>query len=196
MKPSPIFTFSDMNLATFLTIFRILRVPIFVLLILEGENNKALGVFVVAGGTDLLDGWIARRFKQQSSLGTALDPLADKFLLVSSLLVLTWPGETTLARIPAWLTIVAISRDLLLIAGAVAVNWLKGIHTFPPSLGGKWATLFQLMSVFSVLLINTGSNFPVPAGPIFVMTLALTVISGLHYLTRALHLGDFTGKRS
>ena len=185
-----------MNLAIILTIVRILLVPVFVLLILEGENNMALVVFVVAGGTDLLDGWIARRWEQQSALGTALDPLADKFLLVSSLLVLTWPGETTLARIPSWLTIVAIGRDLLLVAGAVAVNWLRGTHTFPPSRWGKWATFSQLMSVFSVLLINAGYNFPIPLVPIFVMALALTVISGLHYLTRALHLGDFVSRRS
>ena len=185
-----------MNLATILTIVRILLVPVFVLLILEGENNKALVVFVVAGGTDLLDGWIARRWEQQSPLGTALDPLADKFLLVSSLLVLTWPGEITLARIPAWLTIVAISRDLLIVAGAVVVNWLRGKHTFPPSLWGKWATFFQLMSVFSVLLINAGYNFPVPSVPIFILALALTVISGLHYLTRALNLEDFVSRRS
>ncbi len=184
-----------MSYANSLTLLRILLVPVLVLLILRGAAIAALFTFVVAGLTDLLDGWIARRWRQQSGLGMVLDPLADKFLLVSALLVLSLPGAEGPFQIPLWwLTVTVIGRDLLLVLGALLVHWLRGTHTFPPSMWGKSATSFQLLSVFLVLVSNAGIPTLVPLGPIFVATLALTLISGLHYLSRANHLGDFSGK--
>ena len=182
-----------MSYATSLTVLRILLVPVLVLLILRGAAIAALLTFVAAGLSDLLDGWIARRWRQQSELGMALDPLADKVLLVSALLVLSLPGTTGPFRIPLWLTVTVIGRDLLLVLGAILVVWLRGTHIFPPSIWGKSATSFQILSVFLVLVSNAGIPTPIPLDPIFVATLALTLISGLHYLSRASHLGDFAG---
>ena len=184
----------SMSYANSLTVLRILLVPVLVLLIFRGAAVAALFTFFAAGLTDLLDGWIARRWGQQSELGMALDPLADKLLLISALLVLSLPGAAGSFRIPLWLTVTAIARDLLLVLGAVVVNWLRGTHIFPPSMWGKWATTFQLLSVFLVLVANAGISILIPLGPIFAATLALTLISGLHYLSRASHLGDFAGK--
>ncbi len=185
-----------MSYATSLTILRILLVPVLVLLILKGAAIAALLTFVAAGLSDLLDGWIARHWRQQSELGMALDPLADKFLLVSALLVLSLPGAAGPFKIPLWLTVTVIGRDLLLVLGAVLVYWLRGTRIFPPSIWGKSSTLFQILSVFLVLVSNAGIPTPIPLGPIFVVTLALTLISGLHYLSRVSHLGDFVGKSS
>ncbi len=183
-----------MSYANSLTVLRILLVPVLVLLILKGAAIAALFTFVAAGLTDLLDGWIARRWRQQSELGMALDPLADKFLLVSALLVLSLPGAQGSFQIPLWLTVAVIGRDLLLVLGALLVYWLRGTRVFPPSIWGKSATLFQLLSVFLVLVFNAGIPTLIPLGPIFVTALALTLISGLHYLSRAGHLNDFSGK--
>ncbi len=186
------FAVRSMSYANSLTILRILLVPVLVLLISRGAAVAALFTFFAAGLTDLLDGWIARRWGQQSELGMTLDPLADKFLLISALLILTLSGAAGPWFL--WLTVTAIARDLLLVLGAVLVNWLRGTHIFPPSMWGKWATSFQLLSVFLVLVANAGISTRIPLVPIFVATLALTLISGLHYLSRASHLGDFAGK--
>ncbi len=182
-----------MTFANSLTVLRILSVPVLVLLILSGAWKAALLLFVAAGLSDLLDGWIARKWRQQSKLGIALDPLADKFLLISALLVLCWPGVSDSYRIPIWLTVTVIGRDLLLVLGAAAVYWLRGLHMFPPSFWGKSATLFQIFSVFLVLVANAGVTKLIPLEPIFLGALALTLISGLHYLYRASHLADFSG---
>ena len=181
-----------MSYATSLTILRILLVPVLVVLILRGAAIAALFTFVAAGLSDLLDGWIARRWRQQSELGMLLDPLADKFLLVSAFLVLSLPGGPGL-QIPLWLTVTVFGRDLLLVVGGILVVWLRGTHILPPSIWGKSATFFQILSVFLVLVSNAGIPNPIPLLPIFVTTLALTLISGLHYLSRASHLGDFAG---
>lgn len=185
-----------MTLATTLTLLRILLVPALILLIIWGAHRAALLAFVAAGLTDLLDGWIARRWRQQSQLGMALDPLADKFLLVSCLIVLSWPDQSQTFGVPVWLTATVIARDLMLVTGAVLVNWLRGIHVFPPSIWGKWATVAQILSVLLVLVANAEGGTFIPLEPIFLVALALTLISGLHYLSRARHLGDYAGKQS
>lgn len=182
-----------MTFANSLTVLRILSVPVLMLLILRGADMAALLLFVAAGLSDLLDGWIARKWRQQSQLGMALDPLADKFLLVSALLVLSWPGALGPYRIPIWLTVTVISRDLLLVLGTAVIYWLRGIHIFPPSFWGKSATFFQILSVFLVLVANAGIATLIPLEPVFLAALALTLISGLHYLSRAGHLADFAG---
>lgn len=180
-----------MTFANTLTILRILSVPVLVLLIRNGAWKAALLLFVAAGVSDFLDGWIARKWRQESQLGITLDPLADKFLLISVLLALSWLGVADSYRIPSWLTVTVIARDLLLVLGSAAVYWLRGMHVFPPSFWGKSATLFQVLSVFLVLFANTGVTNLMPLEPIFLGALALTLISGLHYLSRASHLSDF-----
>src|SRR5438128_7025589 len=93
-----------------LTLLRMLLIPAFVILVVYGHLGWALIVFAVAGITDALDGLIARRTGQQSSIGAWLDPMADKLLLVSTFIVLTIPGLGLTNRLPVWLTVLIISR--------------------------------------------------------------------------------------
>ncbi len=180
-----------MTPATLLTILRVLLTPVFVLLILYGRMQTALAVFMLAGFTDLMDGLIARRFNQKSELGTLLDPIADKLLLVSSFLVLTFTGVDLGVRIPVWLTVSVISRDILLVTAVVIVNLAMGKHLFPPSIWGKWTTTLQLLTVFLVLVGNAlQAKIPIMS-LVFFITLALTVFSGLHYLARGMRLIEF-----
>src|SRR5262249_58830870 len=97
------------------TLIRMLLIPAFVILVVYGHFGYALGVFVVAGVTDALDGLIARRSGQKTSLGAWLDPMADKLLLVTTFIVLTIPGLGLANRLPLWLTVMVISRDVVIV---------------------------------------------------------------------------------
>ncbi len=167
-----------------LTILRVILVPVFILFTIYGYLEGALAAFLLAGLTDLLDGLIARAFDLKSQLGMLLDPIADKLLLVSSFIVLSLPGLELESRIPIWLAVTVISRDVLLVTSVVLVNLALGKHVFPPSLWGKLTTAFQLLAVLLVLIHNSlGLGAPL-LQPVFFTTLALTVFSGLHYLVR------------
>ncbi len=181
-----------MTSANLLTILRLLLTPVFILLILYGELRLALLVFLLAGFTDLLDGLIARRFNQRSELGSFLDPIADKLLLVSSFLVLT-VGADLLVRIPLWLTVAVISRDILLVTAVIVINLSLGKHLFLPSIYGKWTTTLQLLTVLTVLASDAMAYRPPFINGLFLATLALTVFSGLHYLLRGLRVIEHRG---
>jgi len=123
-----------------LTLGRLLLVPALVLLVLYGHNGLALVTFVVAGVTDALDGAIARRSGQHSNLGALLDPMADKLLIVSTFVVLSLPALELTNRIPLWLTVLVISRDVIIVVTVAVVNLAVERFTFSPSLFGKVAT--------------------------------------------------------
>src|SRR5688500_5284456 len=107
-------------------------VPAFVLLVVYGYLGCSLVAFLVAGITDALDGLIARRAGQRTSLGAWLDPMADKLLLVTTFIVLTLPGITLTNHLPLWLTIIVISRDIVIVAVAAIVNLAVGPRTCRP----------------------------------------------------------------
>jgi cardiolipin synthase len=102
----------NLTLANQLTILRIMLIPAFVLLVVYGYLGWALMTFLVAGITDALDGLIARRAGQRTSLGAWLDPMADKLLLVTAFIVLSLPSGGFANRIPVWLTVLVITRDV------------------------------------------------------------------------------------
>jgi cardiolipin synthase (CMP-forming) len=150
---------SAMTTANKITILRILLVPYFVVQLLyyvhdgnEMELFLAVLAFSVAALSDGLDGFIARRYHQQSELGTILDPLADKFLLLSGLIVLSLDNRPYLERIPLWLTAVVLSRDVILVLGLVILHYTFGRIKVVPRLVGKAATLWQMVTVIWVLL--------------------------------------------
>jgi cardiolipin synthase len=121
-----------------------------------------------------------------------LDPIADKLLLVSSFLILTAKVAEGTTRIPLWLTITVVSRDVLLVIAVIITNLALGKHVFPPSIWGKLTTAFQLLTVLAVLFSNA-LRLELPfLQPLFFVTLALTVISTLHYLfSRGMKLSDY-----
>lgn len=160
-------------------------VPIFVLMTVYRHYGWALVIFFLAGVTDGLDGLIARRFHQQTTLGALLDPIADKMLLTASFVVLSLPSLNLATPVPLWLTITTISRDFIIVISCVIINLATGDNQFPPSMLGKMTTVVQLATVLGSLFGNY-RGFYFPYFKVFVLlTLIFTVASGLHYFYRA-----------
>lgn len=177
-----------MTSANQLTLLRILAVPLFLGLVVSGSVGTALLVFLLAGMTDLLDGLIARRFSQRTSLGRFLDPVADKLLMVSALVVLTLENPHLEVQIPYWLTLSVVVRDLLLGLGALSIYVFIGTKEFPPSILGKLSTLAQFTTILTVLIANL-VHWRMPLqGSLFVLTSLLTVVSGFQYLVRSVRV--------
>jgi cardiolipin synthase len=169
-----------MGLANWLTLLRILLIPVFVSLLVYRQRGPALAVFLAAAVTDLLDGYVARRRGSQSRLGAFLDPLADKLLLMASFVTLTW-----LKALPFWIAAVVISRDLILAIGALAIHIVGARLTPRPTWAGKFATFFQVLVVLSGVLtrfyqVQTGATAVIWLAAIF------TVISGLQYIVQGM----------
>src|SRR6267154_864259 len=144
------------TLPNVLTIFRMALIPIFVSLLFYQKFVLALTVFVVAGVTDGLDGLLARRFNQQSHLGTILDPIADKLMLVTAFVVLSMRSvfHTPLPKhlpVPFWVTVAVISRDVFILVGAAAINIVTGFRGFRPSLLGKINTTVQIAAIAAII---------------------------------------------
>src|SRR5262245_19876275 len=129
-----------------LTLLRMFLIPGFVILVIYAHLGWALVVFVTAGLTDALDGVIARRSGQKTTLGAWLDPMADKLLLVTTFVVLTLPGLGLANRLPVWLTVLIISRDVGIVLTVAIVNLAVGRRTFRPSILGKAATAIYIVT--------------------------------------------------
>ncbi len=170
-----------LTVANQLTIFRMALAPLLVALVSMRELTWALVVFVVAGITDLLDGLIARLGHQKTTLGAMLDPIADKVLLTSSFVVLTW-GEGLPVRIPIWLTCIALGRDAIIIVSVTVINLTVGRRVFSPSSLGKLCTVFQLATCGVVLLQDAMSTTWAYDLYLYEITLVLTVTSAVHYV--------------
>src|ERR1700676_3796740 len=137
-----------------ITLLRLGFLPIFLILISYEHYRWALAVLGAAGLSDGIDGLLARKLNQRSSLGAYLDPIADKLLLSSSFVILAFKKE-----IAWWLTIIVLSRDVLILVVAVVIILIWGYRPFPPSLLGKLTTFFQIVLVFTVVL---GAAYPYP----------------------------------
>ena len=173
-----------MTSANQLTVLRMAFVPLFILLVVYGHSGGALAVFVLAGITDGLDGLIARKLNQKTPLGAFLDPIADKLLLVSAFVVFSLTTLDLTIRIPLWLTITVISRDVLLVISVLIINLTVGRRLFYPSIFGKATTAVQLTMVLTILVSNY-REVRVPFFDILLYaTLLLTVLSGLGYLVQ------------
>jgi cardiolipin synthase len=185
-----------MSLATTanqLTILRIVVVPVFIILLVYNELGWALAAFVLAGISDVLDGLIARRFRQKTSIGAVLDPLADKLLMTSSILILSLPQMEYLNTIPRWLMIVIIFRDVFILLVSLIVVLMVGWRVFKPSPYGKASTVMQVLTVLAVLFANWRHLVLPELNIVFYMTGLMTAFSGIHYLVRGLrqwHLNE------
>jgi cardiolipin synthase (CMP-forming) len=168
-----------------LTLLRMLLIPAFVILVLYGQLGWALIVFVTAGITDGLDGLIARRSGQHTQLGAWLDPMADKLLLVTTFVVLTLPGLSLANRLPLWLTVLIISRDVIIVLTVTIVNLAIGRRTFRPSIYGKTATATYILTAIFAMLFNFLGYHSVVVDVFVYGSLAITLISSLHYIRHA-----------
>jgi cardiolipin synthase len=170
-----------LTVANQLTILRMALAPLLVVLVVFRELQWALWVFVVAGLTDLFDGYVARHGSQQTTLGAMLDPVADKVLLSSAFIALTWSSGLP-TNIPVWLTVTTLSRDAIIVVSVAIVNLTLGRRIFYPSILGKLSTASQIVTVGAVLLSNAlGMPHPVLRG-VFWISLVLTVSSAFHYV--------------
>jgi cardiolipin synthase (CMP-forming) len=173
-----------LTLANQLTLLRMLLIPAFVLLVLYGYFGWALIVFIAAGATDAFDGLIARYTNQRTNLGAWLDPAADKLLLVTTFVVLTLPDIGLVNRIPIWLTVVLISRDVGIVLTVAIVNLAIGPKTFKPSALGKAATAFFIATCVVVMYFNYLGQTSWIVDAFIWTALAITVVSALDYVFR------------
>jgi cardiolipin synthase len=173
------------TLANQLTLLRVLLIPAFVILVIYGYFGWALIVFATAGLTDALDGFAARRSNQRTSLGAWLDPMADKLLLVTTFVVLTWPGLGLANRLPIWLTVLIISRDVVIVLTVAIVNLAIGKRTFRPSIFGKIATATYIVTAIVAMFYNYRGYHAVMVDIFIWASLAITLISSLHYAWHA-----------
>src|ERR687888_1829716 len=153
-----------------LTILRIVFVPVFIILLVYHELGWALSTFVLAGITDVLDGIIARRFGQKTSIGAVLDPLADKLLMTASILLLSLPQMGFATPIPRWLMIVIIFRDVFILLVSLIVVLMVGWRVFTPSPYGKASTVMQVLTVLGVLFANWQNQVIPQLNVLFYMT--------------------------
>src|SRR5262245_30413199 len=158
--------------------------PAFVLLVVYGHLGAALLTFVIAGVTDALDGLIARMAGQGTSLGAWLDPMADKLLLVTAFIVLTLPELPLTNHLPLWLTVVVISRDVVIIGVVAIVNLAVGPRTFRPSLLGKATTAAFIVTSVVVMYFNYRREESMVVDLSIWLSLALTLISSGDYFFR------------
>ena len=148
-----------MTNATKITLVRLALVPVFIVELLaflrtglEGHYWAAIGAFVVASVSDGIDGWVARRFTQCSELGAMLDPLADKLLMRSALVLLTFWGPPRFSAIPVWLTALIIVGDVLVLTGYGILHAVKNRPAVKPRWSGKISTVLQMVMVSWAIL--------------------------------------------
>ncbi len=166
-----------MSLPNALTLIRILLIPLFVIFLISKSFHNAFITFVIAGITDGIDGFIARIWNQRTDLGSYLDPIADKLLLASAFVTLA-----ILRIIPSWLTVIVMSRDVLIALGFWVLTMTDHKPTLKPRYTSKITTVFQILTVIwallSVLQWRVAFLFP-----IFIrLTAFFTILSGVHYI--------------
>jgi len=180
------FTFANQ-----LTFLRLIAIPFFIICVFTNRPGLALLLFVAAAVTDLFDGLIARYLKQTTALGSFLDPVADKLLLVSGLVCLSFPDHPNAFKayeavnhIPIQLTILTISRDTFIITTAIILYLATSIRRFPPTLLGKITTCAEMVTIAVCLFFNWRGEDSSLVDYASWATLTLVVASGFHYIYR------------
>ena len=166
-----------MTIPNLITTLRFILTPIFIIYLLNDKLLSALIVFIIAGLSDGIDGFLARALNQKTNIGAYLDPLADKILLISAFIVLPVKG-----LVPSWLAVIVISRDILILSGVSILFLIKEELTIKPSILSKITTCFQLLTVFIVLSHPYFHSFLQFNIYLFWITAFVTTSSGLHYI--------------
>lgn len=176
-------TLRPLTLPNFLTLLRMAMVPFFVIAVFDLDFRLAIWIFLIAGVTDVLDGFLARHMGMRSRVGAYLDPIADKLLVTVSYVVLTIPlGQAVV--IPLWLTILALFRDFFIMLVAGVLYMVEGLREFPPSTLGKITTVAQVVTVGVVLLANVwGIPDWIPKA-CFYTAFGLIIVSSFDYIYR------------
>jgi len=167
------------NIPNCITIIRILLIPVLVIFLLEGRLISAFWVFVLAGVSDALDGFLARALKQKTDFGAFVDPIADKLLLTTSFVTLA-----ALDFLPKWLAVLVVSRDLLIVGGIGVLMLYDRPFEIKPAFVSKITTFLQLLTVVLMLGQEYVAPLFVLRDPLIVLTSIFTILSGAHYLIR------------
>lgn len=166
------------DIPNLICVVRILLVPPVVVLMLGGDFALALALFAIAGASDGLDGYLARRFDWRSRLGAILDPLADKLLMAATYITLSW-----LALLPWWLVVLVLGRDVVIISGSLAFHRFVSDIELAPSRISKANTLFQIVLVLLVMAVQIGLSLPSWGMTVMIaLVSATTLLSGGHYV--------------
>lgn len=173
-----------------LTFLRLTFIPLFIIAIKYDRWSVALGILILGGLSDGLDGLLARGLNQKTPLGAYLDPIADKLLLSSSYFVLALK-----AKVPWWLTILVLGRDILLLVACAVILITVGYRPFPPSIWGKATTFFEIVLIVLVLLAAIWNDHSLSIARELCGYLVATFVmmSGIHYsivVSRQLHAGQ------
>jgi cardiolipin synthase len=166
-----------MTVPNLITMIRIILTPIFVIYLINDQLITGLIVLIICGVSDGVDGLVARLFNQKSRLGTFLDPLADKLILVSAFVTLSIRGF-----LPSWLTVVVISRDMMIFMGVIVI-YLNGITlNIKPAMSSKITTCLQFITLIMVLSKEYLSPYMEYYHYVYYLTALFTIISFLQYL--------------
>jgi cardiolipin synthase len=165
------------NIPNALSLLRIFMVAPFLIAVIYRQFPLALIIFVVAGFTDFLDGYLARRFGQKSVLGTFLDPMGDKLLVAVAFVSLSIQG-----LLPAWLAVAVVAKDIYVALGAGVLHYSGNFSVAIPSFWGKLSTLLQIVAVGFVLLSTFWTIGAVLLNSLFAVTGLVTVIACCHYI--------------
>jgi cardiolipin synthase len=166
-----------LNLPNLLSLLRIFLVAPFLIAVIYGYYALALVIFIMAGISDFLDGYLARRLEQKSVLGTFLDPLGDKLLSTVAFIALSTQG-----LLPAWLAVIVVAKDIYVALGAGILHYSGNLTVAVPSFWGKVTTALQIVTVALVLL---GTLTVITAGLLkflFMATAAVTTVACVHYI--------------
>ncbi|HET98190.1 MAG TPA: CDP-diacylglycerol--glycerol-3-phosphate 3-phosphatidyltransferase [Desulfurivibrio alkaliphilus] len=166
-----------MNIPNLITVMRILLVPVMAIFLLEEQYGYALLIFIIAGISDGLDGFLARLLKQKTRLGAILDPLADKALLVTSYVILAVVGV-----IPQWMTVLVVSRDLIILSGFSILVLNNSKLQIAPTYTSKLTTVFQLITVVYFLGLDYLLSLLFLRDYLLIATASLTLLSCGQYL--------------
>ncbi len=170
--------------ATQLTLVRMVALPFVIIAFIYHETRVVFLLFTLAALTDFFDGLVARRWGQQSALGAALDPIADKLLLNTCYFMMTYGAEYYVVKIPAWLTVLILSRDFLILIGALLLTLFSSVRQFRPTFLGKTATALQAITIFLALGYNALEKAPNWLSLFYMATFLVTLTAGLQYAWR------------
>lgn len=168
-----------LTLPNFLTLLRIIAVPVFLILVNSQHYGAALVLFLVAAITDTVDGVIARMMNSGSAIGASLDPLADKLLVVSSFVSLAW-----LKAIPVWLMILVLTRDIVILMGYLAIYFISTPMEVSPTPVSKLNTFMEMTTIGFALIALARPDIPMAAVNLvaWYITGSTIAISGVHYV--------------
>lgn len=183
-RPRGVLLRGPWTLPNFITLMRLAALPFFLYAISINRFGIALVLFVAAGISDGIDGYLARRFEMRSALGAYLDPIADKLLLMSSYLFLAIPSFPAAVKIPVWLAFLVISRDVLLLTVALLLILSGSRRRFPPTWLGKVTTVTLIVTVLFVLCANLWSWPEAIVDIAFGAAATVTMLSGFDYVYR------------